>query len=92
MIIYRVTYNYNGQTLAKYAKNKKEAMKIRTQLTKQEKEDEFQANRTDYMADDYVGGGQYIGISDVGEPKKMDLGYSKAEVVAWLNNWCEVIA
>jgi len=84
MIIYRVLYDYNGQTLAKYAKNKKEAMKIRTQLKKQEKEEMEEA-------DDGIGG-QYIGISDVGEPKKMDLGYSKAEVVAWLNNWCEVIA
>ena len=83
MIIYRVLYDYNGQTLAKYAKNKKEAMKIRTQLTKQEKEEMEEA-------DDGIGG-QYIGISDVGEPKKMDLGYSKAEVVAWLNNWCEVV-
>ena len=92
MIIYRVLYDYNGQTLAKYAKNKKEAMKIRTQLTKQEKEDEFQANRTDYMADDYVGGGEYIGVEDLSEPEKMDLGYSKDHVVAWLNNWCEVIA
>ncbi len=84
MIIYRVLYDYNGQTLAKYAKNKKEAMKIRTQLKKQEKEEMEEA-------DDGIGG-QYIGISDVGEPKKMDLGYSKAEVVAWLNNYCEVIA
>jgi hypothetical protein len=83
MIIYRVLYDYNGQTLAKYAKNKKEAMKIRTQLKKQEKEEMEEA-------DDGIGG-QYIGISDVGEPKKMDLGYSKAEVVAWLNNWCEVV-
>ena len=84
MIIYRVLYDYNGQTLAKYAKNKKEAMKIRTQLKKQEKEEMEEA-------DDGIGG-QYIGISDVGEPKKMDLGYSKDHVVAWLNNYCEVIA
>jgi hypothetical protein len=82
MIIYRVLYDYNGQTLAKYAKNKKEAMKIRTQLTKQKKEDIEES--VDYS--------DYIGISDVGEPKKMDLGYSKTEVVDWLNNWCEVIA
>ncbi len=91
MIIYRVTYNYNGQTLAKYAKNKKEAMKIRTQLKKRQKEDEFQADRTDYMADDYVGG-EYVGVEDISDSEKMDLGYSKDHVVAWLNNYCEVIA
>jgi len=90
MIIYRVTYNYNGQTLAKYAKNKKEAMKIRTQLKKRQKEDEFQADRTDYMADDYVGG-EYVGVEDLSDPEKMDLGYSKAEVVHWLNTYCEVV-
>tara|TARA_Y100001951_G_C11167585_1_gene198368 strand:+ start:288 stop:536 length:249 start_codon:yes stop_codon:yes gene_type:complete len=82
MIIYRVKYDQDVNTLAKYAKNKKDANKLRTWLKKQEKED--LANSDGY--------GDYLGISDVGEPQKMDLGYSKAEVVHWLNIYCEVVA
>ena len=50
-------------------------------MKKQEKEE--LANSDGY--------GEYLGISRVGEPQKMDLGYSKAEVVHWLNTYCEVV-
>ncbi len=82
MIIYRVKYDQDVNTLAKYAKNKKDANKLRTQLKKQQKEDE---------SNPYNGYGDYVGISHISDPEKMDLGYSKAEVVHWLNTYCEVV-
>jgi hypothetical protein len=82
MIIYRVKYDQDVNTLAKYAKNKKDANKLRSQLKKQQKEDE---------SNPYNGYGDYVGISHISDPEKMDLGYSKAEVVHWLNTYCEVV-
>jgi len=71
MIIYKVAYTRGSDHLCFYAKNKKEAMKMRSMLKKQERIDLKQ-----YGND---------GVANVGNPEKTVIGYTKDAIIHFLN-------